>query len=167
MVATTSLSPWCAVSSTMAAPAGSAVRAAAATHTTTLKVAAAASATGMRTARRHVLTDSWKCTGIRRSTSTNTTMDTVSTQNWVSARSGPPWTTKSSAVPYPVSPARTTAFIRRLTVRQRSAAAQVRAATAPCSGTSQSRGADAPCHGRSTPSTASCPASMTSRVVAR
>lgn len=99
MVATTSLRPWLAASATIAAPAGSAVRAAAETQTATPNVAAAARATGMRTARRQELTVSWKCTGIRRSTSTNTIIETVSTQNWVSARSGAPWTTKSSAVP--------------------------------------------------------------------
>lgn len=99
MVATTSFSPWSAASSTIAAPAGSAVRAAAATQRTTPTVAAAASASGMRTARRQVLTDSSKRTGSLRRTRTNTTIDTVSTQNWVSARSGAPWTTKSSAAP--------------------------------------------------------------------
>lgn len=167
MVATTSLSPWSATSRTMAAPAGSAVRAAAATHMPTPMVAAAARAIGMRAARRQVLTVSWKWTGIRRSTSTKTIIETVSTQNWVSARSGAPWTTKSRAAPYPVRPARTTAFMRRRTVRHSRAAAQVRAATAPWSGLSQSRGRTAPSQGVSMTRTASCPASMTRRVVAR
>lgn len=71
----------------------------AATHMPTPMVAAAARAIGMRAARRQVLTVSWKWTGIRRSTSTKTIIETVSTQNWVSARSGAPWTTKSRAAP--------------------------------------------------------------------
>ncbi len=99
IVATTSLYPWSATSLTMAAPAGSAVRAAAATQTATPTVAAATRATGMRTARRQGETVSSKWTGIRRSTRTKTIIATVSTQNWVSARSGAPWTTKSRAVP--------------------------------------------------------------------
>lgn len=167
MVATTSLRPWWATSSTIAAPAGSAMRAAPAAHTATPTVAAAPSATGIRTSRRQVPIDSSKRTGIRRRTSTNTIIDTVSTQNWVSARSGAPCTTKSSAVPYPVSPARTTAFIRRLTVRQERAAAQVRTATAPWSGVSQTRGATAPSQGRSVKRTASWPVSITTMVMAR
>ena len=90
-----------AVASLSPGPAGAPIRAVPATYVSTAVKTPAASPVTIRLTRRGALVRRLlgNRAGSRRSTSTNTTSETVSTANCVSAMSGAPCSTYSTAVP--------------------------------------------------------------------
>ena len=78
--------------------------------------------------------------GRRRSTSTNSTVDSVSTVTWVRARSGAPSMTNRPVMPYPTTLRNTTAASRRRTSAAPSAPPTMRAAIGRWAGVSSTSG---------------------------
>ena len=96
----TTLRPWPSGSerATISSDTGEGSRCPAATSASTNTVTPTAVAMTTRSARRIAVDWCSKRSGRRRSTSTNTTVERVSTDAWVSARSGAPDTTNRPAI---------------------------------------------------------------------
>ena len=101
-------------------------------------VAPTASASTARGSRYRLMFALSASAGSVRSTSTKITKVSVSTRNWVRARSGAPWNANTVPQPYPVTPTSSTAANRlRITVAL-IAAAKITRPTTTCSGESHS-----------------------------
>jgi len=118
---------------------GVVVRAAIANAASVVTLAPTATASSTRGIRFRRILGPSASAGRVRSTSTKITNVSVSTRNWVSARSGAPWNTKMTPQPYPVTPTSSTAANRLRSTVALSAAARMINPMTTCSGDSQSR----------------------------